>query len=175
MFELAGWYLTGATDSKDDTSILPASEVEARRWVQLSADAGVPRAMFAMGYFLETGLGDTSNRTYSRKRGGRGGDLEAGMVWYRRAALAGDSKALQRLEKAGVDTAKLLSEKKKSSGGTWGVRGAGSESTPQWMRDSGLMLGSVNLSAQNSGFRFKGKRREEIPDEIDGGNKCIVM
>ncbi|KAI9338965.1 hypothetical protein DFJ73DRAFT_628468 [Zopfochytrium polystomum] len=167
MFELGGWYLTGAVDEAHDFE-LPASEVQARRWTALAAEGGYPRAMFALGFFLESGIG----RTEGDQR-----DQEVAMLWYKRAAEAGDEKAIKRLEKEGVDTKEYRDEKarrkkakKKDREAQKARRGrGGSSGTSRWMADSGLLV--VDTVRAASGLR----RRPDIPDELDGGNKCAVM
>ncbi|KAJ3155699.1 hypothetical protein HDU86_004168 [Geranomyces michiganensis] len=87
MFELGGWYLTGASDP-NTTFTLIQSDAEAHRWVSLAADGGLPKAMFAMGYFCEMGIG----------RGeGVQPDAVAALDWYERAAAKGDSKARSKV------------------------------------------------------------------------------
>ncbi|TPX68759.1 hypothetical protein SpCBS45565_g02972 [Spizellomyces sp. 'palustris'] len=88
MFELGGWYLTGADDPKTDFHLIQ-SDTEAHRWVSLAAEGGLPKAMFAMGYFCEMGIG-------------RDKHLERALEWYRKAAAGGDAKAKKKLEELGV-------------------------------------------------------------------------
>lgn len=64
---LSGWYLTGAE------GILEHSDTEAYLWARkaASADPPLPKAMFAMGYFTEVGIGcprslDEAKRWYGR-------------------------------------------------------------------------------------------------------------
>lgn len=66
---LSGWYLTGAD------GILQQSDTEAYLWARKAAQAEPPlaKAMFAMGYFLETGIGCPASIEEARK-------------WYGRAA-----------------------------------------------------------------------------------------
>ncbi|KAI8818083.1 uncharacterized protein EV422DRAFT_484608, partial [Fimicolochytrium jonesii] len=56
MFELGGWYLTGVSDPATAFTLVQ-SDAEAYRWVSLAAEGGLPKAMFAMGYFCEMGIG----------------------------------------------------------------------------------------------------------------------
>lgn len=41
--------------------MLPQSDTEAFLWAQRAADAGLAKAMYAVGYFLEVGIGTTAN------------------------------------------------------------------------------------------------------------------
>lgn len=67
---LSGWYLTGAE------GILEHSDTEAYLWARKAASAmpPLPKAMFAMGYFTEVGIGcprslDEAKRWYGRAAG----------------------------------------------------------------------------------------------------------
>lgn len=64
---LSGWYLTGSE------GILQQSDTEAYLWARKSALAGNAKAEYAMGYFVEVGIGAPS-------------DLESAKRWYWRAA-----------------------------------------------------------------------------------------
>lgn len=66
---LSGWYLTGAE------GILEHSDMEAYLWARKAASSEPPlaKAMFAMGYFTETGIGCPASLEEARK-------------WYARAA-----------------------------------------------------------------------------------------
>lgn len=66
---LSGWYLTGAE------GILEHSDTEAYLWARkaASADPPLPKAMFAMGYFTEVGIGCPRNMDEAKR-------------WYGRAA-----------------------------------------------------------------------------------------
>ena len=83
MLSLCAWYMVGAE------GILEKSDEEAFAWAQRSAEAGLPKAEFATGYFLERGVG-------CRRDG-----LEA-WKYYVRAADHGDERAITRL-KAGKE------------------------------------------------------------------------
>ncbi|KAI9202984.1 uncharacterized protein BJ171DRAFT_425894 [Polychytrium aggregatum] len=84
MFELGGWFLTG-TDDPNTGFHLDQSDSDAYYWVYKAADKHrLPRAMFAVGYFHETGVGCAV-------------DLEKAMEWYKLASDAGDPKAIKRL------------------------------------------------------------------------------
>lgn len=64
---LSGWYLTGSD------GILQQSDTEAYLWARKAANAGLPKAEYAMGYFTEVGIGATAN-------------LDDAKRWYWRAA-----------------------------------------------------------------------------------------
>ena len=64
---LSGWYLTGSD------AILQQSDTEAYLWARKAANAGLPKAEYAMGYFTEVGIGATAN-------------LDDAKRWYWRAA-----------------------------------------------------------------------------------------
>ncbi|KAK5115032.1 hypothetical protein LTR62_001729 [Meristemomyces frigidus] len=78
---LSGWYLTGAE------GILQQSDTEAYLWARKAAQAEPPmgKALFAMGYFSERGIGCPAS-------------VEEGRRWYGRAASYKFPKALERLE-----------------------------------------------------------------------------
>ncbi|TFL03398.1 HCP-like protein [Pterulicium gracile] len=78
-FALTAWYLVGSP------GVLPQSDTEAFLWAQRAAEAGLPKAMYACGYFLEVGIGT-------------GGDLRESMSYYKRASELGDKRAAQRLK-----------------------------------------------------------------------------
>jgi TPR repeat protein len=64
---LSGWYLTGSDP------ILAQSDTEAYLWARKSANSGLSKAEYAMGYFIETGIGVAPN-------------LEEAKRWYWKAA-----------------------------------------------------------------------------------------
>ncbi|GAB7363233.1 hypothetical protein MBLNU230_g3515t1 [Neophaeotheca triangularis] len=78
---LSGWYLTGAE------GVLEHSDHEAYMWARKAALSEPPlaKAMFAMGYFTENGIGCPAS-------------LEEAKRWYGRAASYKFPKALERLE-----------------------------------------------------------------------------
>ncbi|EGP87010.1 uncharacterized protein MYCGRDRAFT_71704 [Zymoseptoria tritici IPO323] len=78
---LSGWYLTGAE------GVLEHSEQEAYLWARKAAvsEPPLPKAMFAMGYFKENGIGCERS-------------AEEGRKWYGRAASHKFPKAIERLE-----------------------------------------------------------------------------
>ncbi|KAG0346701.1 hypothetical protein BG004_001041 [Podila humilis] len=78
-FALAAWYLVGSP------GILPQSDAEAYIWASRAAEKGLSKALYAMGYFTETGIGPFKDTTMS-------------IEWYKKAAAAGDKRAVQRLE-----------------------------------------------------------------------------
>jgi TPR repeat protein len=77
-FALTAWYLVGSP------GVLPQSDTEAFLWAQKAADAGLSKAMYAVGYFLEVGIGTTPN-------------MQEAISNYKRAAELGDKRAAQRL------------------------------------------------------------------------------
>ncbi|KAI5922327.1 hypothetical protein F4810DRAFT_293359 [Camillea tinctor] len=76
---LSGWYLTGSD------GVLKQSDTEAYLWARKAAQAGLPKAEYAMGYFTEVGIGVDAN-------------LEDAKRWYWRAAAQNFPKARERLE-----------------------------------------------------------------------------
>ncbi|KZV72483.1 HCP-like protein [Peniophora sp. CONT] len=78
-FALTAWYLVGSP------GVLPQSDTEAFLWAKRAADAGLAKAMYAMGYFLEVGIGTAPD---PREANG----------YYKRAADLGDKRAAQRLK-----------------------------------------------------------------------------
>jgi TPR repeat protein len=102
MFELGGWYFIGSVDPSSEFK-LPQSDLEAFKWVKRAADRGLPRALFAMGYFSEKGIGQEV------------GSKEESDEFYKRAAEAGNEKAMKKFK----DNQKLFkakSLKKKEEG-----------------------------------------------------------
>jgi len=83
MLSLCAWYMVGAPD------VLEKSDEEAFAWAQQAAQAGLAKAEFATGYFMERGVGC------------RRDPLEA-WKYYVRAADHGDERAIARL-RAGKD------------------------------------------------------------------------
>ncbi|KAH6917069.1 Sel1 domain-containing protein [Coprinopsis sp. MPI-PUGE-AT-0042] len=78
-FALTAWYLVGSP------GVLPQSDTEAFLWAQKAADLGLVKAMYAVGYFLEVGIGTTAN-------------YQEGITYYKKAAEQGDKRAIQRLK-----------------------------------------------------------------------------
>ena len=54
-FALTAWYLVGSP------GVLPQSDTEAYLWARRAAEADLVKAMYAVGYFLEVGIGTPSN------------------------------------------------------------------------------------------------------------------
>jgi len=77
-FALTAWYLVGSP------GVLPQSDTEAYLWAKKAAEADLVKAMYAVGYFQEVGIGTPQN-------------LASAMQWYQRAAEKGDKRAAQRL------------------------------------------------------------------------------
>ncbi|GAA98557.1 uncharacterized protein L969DRAFT_75972 [Mixia osmundae IAM 14324] len=93
-FALTAWYLVGSP------GVLPQSDTEAFLWAKRAADQGLSKAMYALGYFWEVGIGTPHS-------------LREAVAWYRRAADAGDRRATTRLrslgsERTGLATAAAL-------------------------------------------------------------------
>ncbi|KAJ3321099.1 hypothetical protein HDU76_000143 [Blyttiomyces sp. JEL0837] len=157
MFELGGWYLTGASDAATNFS-LPQSDTEARHWVSLSAEEGLPRALFAMGYFIEMGIGASADADTGY--GDDGPNPEIAMVWYRRAAEAGDPKAIKKLQEKGYDVREYIAEGKNKK------------------TKNADPLGLLGFSTAGASGGVSGRvagMRGELDEELDGGNKCLVM
>lgn len=91
-FALTAWYLVGVQD------ILPPSDEQAYHWAMCAAQAGLPRAEYAVGYFSEMGIGTEK-------------DLKLALDWYQRAADHGEKRAIQRLG----NTTTTATKKKKTS------------------------------------------------------------
>ena len=54
-FALTAWYLVGSP------GVLPQSDTEAFLWAKRAADAGLAKAMYAVGYFYEVAIGTPPN------------------------------------------------------------------------------------------------------------------
>ena len=54
-FALTAWYLVGSP------GVLPQSDTEAYLWAKKAAEAGLVKAMYAVGYFQEVGIGTPQN------------------------------------------------------------------------------------------------------------------
>ncbi|KAG5634634.1 hypothetical protein H0H81_001324 [Sphagnurus paluster] len=78
-FALTAWYLVGSP------GVLPQSDTEAFLWAQKAAEGGLAKAMYAVGYFLEVGIGTPAN-------------MSEAVSWYKRAVEKGDKRAAQRLK-----------------------------------------------------------------------------
>lgn len=78
-FALTAWYLVGSP------GVLPQSDTEAFLWAKKAADAGLGKAMYAVGYFLEVGIGTPPS-------------MNEALQYYKRAADQGDRRASQRLK-----------------------------------------------------------------------------
>jgi TPR repeat protein len=78
-FALTAWYLVGSP------GVLPQSDTEAFLWAKKAADAGLAKAMYAVGYFLEVGIGTPPN-------------ISDAISFYKHAAEIGDKRAAQRLK-----------------------------------------------------------------------------
>lgn len=88
--------------------ILPQSDTEAYLWAKRAAEAGLVKAMYAVGYFSEVGIGMERNLTeyvfnyHIRVISNLMLTLSVlrAISWYKRAAQLGDRRAAQRLEAA---------------------------------------------------------------------------
>lgn len=78
MMGLCAWYMVGAPP------ILEKDEEEAYEWARRSAELGLVKAQYAVGYFTEMGIGCRRDILEANK-------------WYVQAADAGDERAKQRL------------------------------------------------------------------------------
>ncbi|OLL23859.1 Protein SKT5, partial [Neolecta irregularis DAH-3] len=78
MYSLCAWYMCGAP------AILAKNEAEAYEWAKKAAEAGLAKAEYAVGFFLESGIGCVRDA------------LEANL-WYVRAAEHGEERARNRL------------------------------------------------------------------------------
>lgn len=78
-FALTAWYLVGSP------GVLPQSDTEAFLWAQKAAEGGLAKAIYAVGYFLEVGIGTPA-------------DMSQSISYYKRAADLGDKRAAQRLK-----------------------------------------------------------------------------
>ncbi|KAI0463367.1 hypothetical protein LJB42_003392 [Komagataella kurtzmanii] len=76
---LSGWYLTGFS------GVLQQSDEQAFLWARKACEESIPKAQYAMGRFLEYGIGTSVNMDEARR-------------WYQRAATQGYGKAVQRLK-----------------------------------------------------------------------------
>ncbi|KAG2178657.1 hypothetical protein INT44_001810 [Umbelopsis vinacea] len=78
-FALTAWYLVGSPN------LLPQSDEQAYVWAHRAAQAGLPKAEYAMGYFTEVGIGITKN-------------AEEALMWYALAAKHGEERAMKKIE-----------------------------------------------------------------------------
>ncbi|PVH93176.1 hypothetical protein DM02DRAFT_542059 [Periconia macrospinosa] len=95
---LSGWYLTGTS------GILEQSDTEAYLWARKAACAEppLPKALFAMGYFTEVGIGCPRS-------------LDEAKRWYGRAAAYKFPKAQERLEELKKGGAKVQMKRERLS------------------------------------------------------------
>ncbi|KAK9460358.1 uncharacterized protein V1516DRAFT_625226 [Lipomyces oligophaga] len=78
MLALCAWYMVGAPP------VLERNIVEAYEWAHKAADAGLPKAMLAVGHFCEAGIGTKV-------------DNNKALEWYTRASECGDERGQERL------------------------------------------------------------------------------
>jgi TPR repeat protein len=55
-FALTAWYLVGSP------GVLPQSDTEAFLWAKRASEGGLAKAMYAVGYFYEVGIGTPPNQ-----------------------------------------------------------------------------------------------------------------
>ena len=96
---LCAWYMVGVEN------VLEKDESEAYEWAKRSAEQGLPKAQYTLGYFTEMGIGC------------RRDPLEAN-VWYVQAADQGEERAKHRIAAiraaaTGADPAKAAAKKGK--------------------------------------------------------------
>lgn len=82
-FALTAWYLVGVPN------LLAPSDEQAYAWAVVAAQAGLPRAEYAVGYFTEMGIGTEK-------------DQNEALQWYQLAAEHGEKRAIQRLNPTGA-------------------------------------------------------------------------
>ncbi|KAJ2782871.1 hypothetical protein H4R18_002020 [Coemansia javaensis] len=138
---LSGWYLSGGDG-------VPIDDRMAFDWGHRAAQQGLTRAIFAMGYYYEMGIGCEA-------------DVARARDWYERAAAAGSEEARERLQKGiGAETTpeskaalrRHVTQKRQK---------AASSSTGRGKKRAGL------LSRDKDGGKDGGKDKDK--------DKCIVM
>ena len=70
-------------------------------WAKKAAEAGLVKAMYAVGYFLEVGIGTEPNMTEcvrSLLLFGSSKPSHRASMWYKKAAEQGDKRAIARLK-----------------------------------------------------------------------------
>jgi TPR repeat protein len=96
MLALCAWLLVGAD------GILPKDEQQAFLWAEKAATLGLPKAQYAVGYFLENGIGTDR-------------DVLQSSNWYKKAADGGDERAAERLARAAREGNKKHKKSSKDS------------------------------------------------------------
>lgn len=79
MLAMCAWYMVGVDP------VLPRNEEEAHEWARRAADKGLAKAEYAIGFFLENGIGCER-------------DILRSVEYYKRAAKGGDQRAIDRLD-----------------------------------------------------------------------------
>ncbi len=98
MMAMCAWYLVGADP------ILPQNEEEAFEWAKRSAMKGFPKACYAVGHFLENGIGTDRDMVEATK-------------WFTKAVEAGDERAIKRQQKIeGLNSGKAKTKKNRKKG-----------------------------------------------------------
>ncbi|KAH9984073.1 hypothetical protein BJV74DRAFT_776304 [Russula compacta] len=77
-FALTAWYLVGSP------GVLPQSDTEAFLWAKRASEGGLAKAMYAVGYFYEVGIGTAPSQSQAS-------------AMFKKAADLGDKRAAQRL------------------------------------------------------------------------------
>lgn len=95
MLAMCAWYMVGAEP------VLPRNEEEAYEWAIRAAQRGLAKAQFAVGYFMENGIGVER-------------DILQSTNWYRKAAEGGDKRAIERLDRSKKVSAVTESKKKEN-------------------------------------------------------------
>jgi TPR repeat protein len=98
-FSLTAWYLVGIPDSLE-----PSDEL-AYAWAMRAAEYGLPRAEYAVGYFMEMGIGTDK-------------DEAKAIEYYQKAAQHGEKRALQRLGQHPIVESQQKQKKKLFSDGS---------------------------------------------------------
>ncbi|KAJ3245717.1 hypothetical protein HDU78_008774 [Chytriomyces hyalinus] len=166
MFELGGIYLSGAKDESTNLDI-PSSVSDSVRWVSLAAECGLPRALYAMGYFAEQGM------TVAQGKNGTP-NPKAALSWYKRAAVAGEEKAVRKLEELGVDIdwkafRKLEANEKANQTNINSLQVGGGVGKAAKRVQQGVTGGLSELRNKVVG------RHSQVDEELDGGHKCMIM
>ncbi|KAI8607569.1 hypothetical protein BC830DRAFT_1175187 [Chytriomyces sp. MP71] len=118
--------------------------------------------MFAMGYFAESGMTEKGVGSPNEK---------AALQWYKKAAVAGESKAVKRLEELGVAIDwKAFKKLEKMEQNALQVGGG--------VAPVGDVAKRVQKGVADGIGEIKNKfvgRHSEVDEELDGGHKCAIM
>ncbi|KAK9325974.1 hypothetical protein V1517DRAFT_350255 [Lipomyces orientalis] len=139
MLALCAWYMVGAPP------VLEIDKEEAFEWARKAAEAGLPKAMYAIGHFYEKGVG--THR-----------DLLEANLWYVRAADNGDERAQARL--------KTLNERPVNAADSTGsVNTAGRKTNPEKQKEK--------ASADSPNKLKRGE--SIVHADLDKDKDCVVM